>query len=248
MALRSLADGALFAEVYGEGPPQVLALHGWGRRGRDFSASLEGIPALALDLPGFGASPSPGTVIGAEGYAEMVARTLDSFAEPPVLVGHSFGGRVAVCLAAMHPETTGALVLTGVPLTRLSPVSKPPLGYRVLRALHRAGLISEDRIEARRHKIGSADYRAASGVMRGILVRVVGETYESQLRRIRSPVHLLWGESDREVPLAVARRAADVLEQAGVSAVTLEVLPGVGHDVPREAPQALRSAIQSVTG
>ena len=59
MALRALADGALFAEAYGDGSPRVLALHGWGRRGNDFAASLAEFDALAVDLPGFGATPAP---------------------------------------------------------------------------------------------------------------------------------------------------------------------------------------------
>ena len=110
MALRSFADGALFAEVFGQGQPRVIALHGWGRRGADFRQSLHDFPALAPDLPGFGASPIPDSVIGADGYADIVAQMLDDFDESPVLVGHSFGGRVAVCLAAKFPEKVGPLV------------------------------------------------------------------------------------------------------------------------------------------
>ncbi|MGD2061719.1 MAG: alpha/beta hydrolase, partial [Acidimicrobiia bacterium] len=119
MALRSFLEGALFAEAFGSGTPEVLALHGWGRRGSDFATTLHGLDAIAPDLPGFGASPAPEAVIGADSYADIVAKILDSFDRPPVLVGHSFGGRVAVCLAAKHPRLVGDLVLTGVPLIRL---------------------------------------------------------------------------------------------------------------------------------
>ncbi len=142
MALRSFLDGALFAEVYGEGAPDVLALHGWARRGNDFAAALEGLPAIAPDLPGFGASPVPGEVIGADAYADIVAEILGSFDRPPVLVGHSFGGRVAVCLAARYPEMVGPLVLTGVPLIRLETGRRPParLSPRPLAEPRRPGL------------------------------------------------------------------------------------------------------------
>ena len=72
MALRVFADGALFADAIGTGPPRVIALHGWARRSSDFRQVLGELDALALDLPGFGASPPPSEPWGAEDYAELV--------------------------------------------------------------------------------------------------------------------------------------------------------------------------------
>ena len=240
MVLRSFADGAMFAEVFGEGPPRVLALHGWGRRGADFKQSLHDLPALAPDLPGFGASPAPESVIGADGYADIVAQIVDDFDRPPVLVGHSFGGRVAVCLAAKMSDAVGPLVLTGVPLLQRTDPKKPALSYRMIRVLNKLGLVSDEQIEAERRKRGSADYRATTGVMRDILVKAVNESYESELSQIRSSVSMLWGNHDREVPVAVAERAVVLLDKAD-----LEVLDGIGHHVPIEAPDALRRVIDS---
>lgn len=239
MALRSFLDGELFAETYGAGSPEVLALHGWGRRGKDFTAFFEGLSGIAPDLPGFGASPIPDGVIGADSYADIVAGLLDTFDRPPVLVGHSFGGRVAVCLAARHPERVGPLVLTGVPLVRAGSTRKPPLAFRLARWANRVGLVSDERMEQERRRRGSADYRAATGVMRDILVKVVNESYETQLARIESPVHLVWGADDAEVPVSVAEAGLALLAHG-----SLEVLPSVGHFVPTQAPAALREAVE----
>ena len=247
MALRALDDGALFAEAYGDGPPRVLALHGWGRRGSDFAPSMAGFDALAVDLPGFGATPAPENVLGAEGYAALVATVLETFDRPPVVVGHSFGGRIAVCLAAAHPERVGSLVITGSPLLRLGPGKKPSIDYRTLRLLHRAHLVSDDRMEEIRRSRGSADYRAASGVMRDILVKVVNESYEAQLRQLRNRVLLLWGEDDHEVPVTVAEQALRIIRQARGTA-ELEVLPGVGHLVPTQAPEAISRVLAEELG
>ena len=242
MALRAFANGALFADATGSGPPRVIALHGWARRGADFRQVLEGLDALAVDLPGFGASPPPEAVIGADGYATVLAGLLDGMDRPPVLVGHSFGGRVAVCLAARYPDRVGPLVLTGAPLLRLGPGRQPSLGYRWMRALNRMGMVSDGRMERIRQEKGSADYRAASGVMRDILVKAVHESYEPQLKALKSPVSLLWGEADSEVPVEVARRAVEMITGAGGEA-ELEVLAGIGHFLPVQAPNALRRAI-----
>jgi pimeloyl-ACP methyl ester carboxylesterase len=238
--LKSFAGGSVFGEQFGDGPPQVLALHGWGRDRRDFDQVLAGLDAVAIDLPGFGASPEPAVAVGAAGYARLVAPVLDAFGERAALVGHSFGGRVAVHLAVLRPEKVGALILAGVPLLRRAGASrvKPPMPYRLIRALARWGLVSDDRMEQARQAYGSADYRAAHGAMREVLVTVVNESYEAELAQIDQPVHLIWGADDADVPVEVARRAMKYVANA-----QLTVLDGVGHHVCLEAPEAIRAAI-----
>jgi pimeloyl-ACP methyl ester carboxylesterase len=75
--------------------------------------------------------------------------------------------------------------------------------------------------------------------MRDILVKVVNESYESQLARVEAPVHLVWGADDAEVPVSVAEAALALLADG-----SLHVLPGVGHFVPTQAPMALREAVE----
>jgi pimeloyl-ACP methyl ester carboxylesterase len=94
-------------------------------------------------------------------------------------------------------------------------------------------------MEAVRLERGSADYRAAQGVMRDVLVRVVNESYEAQLARVTCPVELVWGADDDAVPVEVAERAAGMIP----GPTTLTVLPGVGHLSPLQAPDALRAAV-----
>jgi pimeloyl-ACP methyl ester carboxylesterase len=245
MALKSFAGGLLFGEALGPEPFRILVLHGWGRRGSDFKLSLEGLPALAVDLPGFGASPPPLTPMGSGGYAKLVEPVLADFETPCIIVAHSFGGRVAVMLAASHPDMVSGLVLTGVPLLAWRRPRKPSTWFRLVRMAAELKLISQARMEATRRRYGSADYAAASGVMRGVLVRVVSESYEKELSALRCPVHLLWGAEDREVPLVVAERAVDAI---GGDRATLEVLEGVGHHVPVQAPARLRTAVEDMLG
>jgi pimeloyl-ACP methyl ester carboxylesterase len=239
------AFGHLFGQVHGARQPRVVALHGWARRGSDFDQVLAGLDAVAFDLPGFGATPPPDVAVGSARYADAVAVALAAWTDPVVVVGHSFGGRVAVQLAATRPELVAGLVLTGVPLIRRSGGRRPPPGYRLVRWAHRVGLVSDERMERLKRSRGSADYRAATGVMRDVLVTVVNESYEDPLSRLRCPVRLVWGEADGEVPVEVARRALEVLTTAGADA-RLEVVPGVGHLVPVEAPAALRAAIEDL--
>lgn len=240
--LRALAGGALMARFFGDRPPEVLALHGWGRQSSDFTDALDGMAAVALDLPGFGSSPPPGEVWGAEEYALHILPVMEEMSVPVMVVGHSFGGRVAVCLAARRPDLVTGLVLTGAPLVGAVSTSRPRRAYRLIRWGHRRGLISDERMESLRRRHGSSDYRTARGVMREVLVKVVNESYEEQLDALSLPVHLVWGAQDSEVPVERARQAYRRLRESGCE-VWLREVDGAGHDLPLSRPDILRDAI-----
>lgn len=245
MTLTSFQRGTVFATRHGSGaPPRVLAMHGWGRNRTDFDAVLAGLDAYAIDLPGFGVSPPPPAAWTAADYAEQaVAPILGEFPDPVVVVGHSFGGRVAVCLAAAHPDRVASLVLVGVPLLRSAPRARPRLRYRALRALHRVGVVGDDAMERARRRHGSADYRQASPLMRQVLVQAVAESYEDELATIACPTELLWGEGDTEVPVAVAEAARAIAGHA-----RLTVVPGAGHLLPLTHPAEVRAAVDRAVG
>lgn len=245
--LRALAGGAIMARHFGTPPPRVLALHGWGRDSTDFAEILAGVAAVAPDLPGFGSSPPPARAWGADDYARHLQPVMSRMHTPAVVVGHSFGGRIAVCLAARFPDLVGGLVLSGAPLVRVAPPARPRLTFRLIRWGHRCGLVSDERMEAVRRKYGSRDYRAARGVMREVFVRVVNESYETQLGTLAGSVDLIWGEDDREVPVEGAAVVRRTLQEAGCQ-VRLQTVPGVGHDLPLRRPDVLRQAVDRMLG
>lgn len=249
--LRSFGDGTIFGEVAGDGPVEVVLLHGWARRGRDFAAVQEllvrrGVSSVALDLPGFGSSPPPTVAGGARLYASLVAPVLAALDRPVTLVGHSFGGRIATVIAADHPELVTSVIVTGTPLLHSPVAVRSPRTYRLIRWLHQRGWLSDERLEAARHRYGSSDYRAASGIVRDVLVATVAEGYEDELTRLDVPFIMLWGELDTVVPVAIAERANELLHTPDVDARRLRVLKEVGHFVPNEASGTLADLIVEV--
>jgi pimeloyl-ACP methyl ester carboxylesterase len=197
---------------------------------------LTGFNAVAFDLPGFGASPEPTEVWGSDDYAALIAKALATLGKPQVVLGHSFGGRIAVKLAASRPELVSGLVLTGVPLFQRA--SAPALPFRAVRWAHRRKLVPENLMERMRQRYGSQDYLRAQGIMRSVLVRVVKETYAEDLPQIKCPVELVWGQNDTAAPPEYAERACVMLGNAH-----LKVIEGVGHMTPLVASDAVHGAI-----
>jgi pimeloyl-ACP methyl ester carboxylesterase len=239
MPLTSFAGGSLFGVSYGTAKPWLLALHGWQRSHQDFDTMLSGQEAVAVDLAGFGVAPPPPAAWSTSDYGRWIFPVLEEMSERPVILGHSFGGRVALRLAQQFPDQVGALVLSGVPLVVDPDQSRPApaLAFRAARRLNRAGIVSEAAMTRLRRRYGSADYLAAQGVMRGVLVAAVNETYEDALSSFAGPIELVWGAQDDQAPLRVAELGLRLCRHG-----RLTTLEGVGHFTPLRAPEALMSA------
>jgi len=102
--------------ISGEGKP-VVALHGWGGSVQSFWPVAERLAPLGyqvhlIDLPGFGKSDLPPVVWGVADYARFVLAYLEEMhLDRVALLGHSFGGRISLILAAEHPERISRMVL-----------------------------------------------------------------------------------------------------------------------------------------
>lgn len=238
--LTTVGSSSLLAEKFGSSPPEIFTLHGWGRNGNDFASILNGRNGLALHLPGFGPAPPPETAWSSRDYADSIAAAIGSFG-PLILVGHSFGGRVAIRLAANYPNLVKALVLTGVPIYPTKKIAGPKPFFRFVRQLHKLKILPDSIMEVARQRYGSDDYKYSSGVMRKILVGVVRENYLDDAARVDCPVEMVWGELDNPAPVEVARKALDFFPKA-----TLRVVSGEGHLLTGNLENEIAKVIDSL--
>jgi len=213
--------------------PCFVWAHGWGQDRRALSPLAEALAGtgthLLLDFPGFGESPPPPDAWDTGDYADASAELLAS--RPPsgrtIWVGHSFGCRVGLQLAARHPHAVSALFLiagAGLPRQRSLP-ERIRLGARVrtFKALKRAAPLLGLDVEALRRRFGSRDY-ANAGEMRAVLAKVVAEDLSDVARAVRCPVHLVYGENDTETPPEIGERLARLISRA-----ELTILPRHDH-------------------
>ena len=219
--------------VWGEGRPIVL-LHGWGTSAESLGTVAKALEdrfrVYALDLPGFGWTPSAATVWGTWEYASYVEAFMDRVnISVASLVGHSFGGRIALALAAKWPDRVKSLVLVasaGI-RPRRGPLFRMKVGAaklaRQMFSLPMWGRLGERVIAELYQRMGSRDYRNA-GALRATLVKVVGEDLRGILSSVRTPTLIIWGDRDQEVPFS----SMEIMTR-GIQGSRLEVFEGAGH-------------------
>ncbi len=235
-------------EVHGDGHPVVL-LHGWGTDLRSFDSVASyvksGFKVYALDFPGFGLSEEPGEIWSVYDYADMTQAFLEELnIANPILVGHSFGGRISIILGSRLPIHKIILVdAAGVKPTRGTAYYIRIYTYKAMRALERVPGIRPlfgDLIDAYRNKAGSADYKSASTTMRQVLTKVVNDDLQHLMQKITAPTLLIWGSADTATPLSDAH----IMEQK-IPGAALIVFEGAGHYSYLEQPARFKAIINS---
>jgi pimeloyl-ACP methyl ester carboxylesterase len=214
----------------GTGEP-VVVLHGWGGRIESMAPVISCLSTarrvVALDLPGFGESPGPATAWGTADYARFVRGVLGSAGIGAAdFVGHSFGAKTSLYLAATEPEAVKRLVVAGSSGLRTPPSLKARLKRVVSRAGRAAGRLGPPGRALRAalyRRIASEDYRNA-GSLRPTFVKVVNEDLAPLLSDVAAPTLLVWGTADDAVPVAHARAMERAIPDAG-----LVLFEGAGH-------------------
>lgn len=222
--------------IKGQGE-NLLILHGWGsslavhRQMIDYLST--GCRVIALDMPGFGETPEPPAAWNVDDYADFVLEFLKVLQiDSVILLGHSFGSRVIIKMAARPnlPVSFSKIILVDgagiLPRKTLKQKFRIRM-YKIGKKIFSIGVVSKlypDVLENMRKKNGSADYNAASPLMRQVLVKVVNEDLTELLPSIKQPTLLIWGEMDTATPLSDGKLMEQRIPDAG-----LVVVKGAGH-------------------
>lgn len=211
--------------------PVVLLLHGWGCDSSIFSFIESDLSkdasVLAVDFPGHGKSGEPPEPWGVPEYAEQIALLLHKLSiDKVMIIAHSFGGRVAILLAANHPELVEKLLITGGAGIR-KPVSesqrKRQQQYKrynqtlnTLKAFKPLSAQVEKWQTALREKFGSPDYNRLNEGMRKTFVKVISLDLLPRLKEIKAPTLLIWGSEDTETPVWMGEQMEKEIQDAGL--------------------------------
>lgn len=214
----------------------VLLLHGWGSSVEPYRRLIDLLSkkyfVIALDMPGFGKTGEPGRPFDVDDYVDFVLEFLNGFSVSRIsLVGHSFGGRVIIKMANRElPFAVDKIVLidsAGIKPQASKKKSIKQRCYKLGKWFATRKPIAKwfpELLETLRVKFGSADYAAASPMMRQCLVKVVNEDLSNLLPGIKAPTLLVWGENDTATPLSDAKKMEAEIPNAG-----LAVIKNAGH-------------------
>jgi len=198
---------------YGSGE-DIILLHGWGQNIEMMKPLGDCFPdkkVTIIDFPGFGESSEPESSLTIYDYVEILEELLNKLnIKNPIVMGHSFGGRVAIIYASRN--NCEKLVLFGSPCIRNE---RKSLKENVLKKIKK--LPGMNKIgEFAKNYIGSTDYKNASPIMRETLVNVINEDLSEYAKKIKCPTLLIWGTLDEAAPIEDAKELEKLLKDGAL--------------------------------
>ncbi len=232
-------------------PQQLLILPGWEGSKKTWENFIKlaqkDFEVYCLELPCFGNEPCPNEIWGVENYADFVKQKITNLSlNKPILLGHSFGGQVAVYLAAKEPQLISKLILSGAAAIR------PKLNLKrfIFGSLAKIGkiffslpLIKNLGAPARKllYKLAdSPDFGQISGVKREICKKVLRQDLTEDLKKINTPTLIVWGSLDSYVPLSSGEKIAGLIKNS-----RLEIINGGKHGLHLQMPEKLYEIVKN---
>ena len=218
----------------GEKEETLLFLHGWQQSSADLKPLAKILSkdytCYLLDLPGFGRTPLEDEEWGTAEYVQEVKKFIEEKNIKPLLVGHSFGGKIALKLSTLYPESTAEkLVLIGTPglPQEKSIIKKLRFFYvkiagktiKLIDLIFRSNLFQNYFTP----RYGSKDYQTA-GQLRKLLVKTVTEDLSEFAKKSTKETLIINGDKDTSSPPEIARKYSKLIKNS-----RLEIMPNFDH-------------------
>lgn len=230
----------------------VIVLHGWGSCSKNWSWVKEllenqGYKVFVPDLPGFGENPPPSQPWSVDDYSDWVKKYIEKLSqihsesiEPFFLLGHSFGGGVAIKFALKYPQKVKKLFLVSTAAVRRKTIKKEIL-KRASNLFNKFSFLpfySFFRRVFYQFIIRKSDYLYSQGIMRETYLKVINEDLLNYSSQISLPTVIIWGRNDKITPLKDA-----YLINKEIKNSKLEIIEGAKHALNLETPEILAEKI-----
>lgn len=189
-------------QLVGTGSYLVL-LHGWGIDQTTFSNLVEQLKGyytvLTFDFIGFGESDKPLKPLTLNDYVDLTRSLITHLnITNPIIMGHSFGGRVAIKYALLYDVKT-LILCSSAGIKHLSIQKKIKIWrYKLLKNWYK--LVSKSKLEWLVRTSGSSDYQKCSPVMKQTMTNVINVDLKNDIKKLNCKTIVLWGYYDKVTP------------------------------------------------
>ena len=237
----------VYYEEYGlKEAPAVIVLPGWMATASLYKVIADTLSekyhVILLDMPGVGGNTSePSKSWDLNEFVDFTISFISTVGiKSLTLIGHSFGGRIIIKMMNRDdlPFDTERIVLIDSAGIRHELSKRTKRKQRFFKFVRR--FMTAAQIERYKETHGSADYRAASPIMRDCMVKAINEDLSPLLPNIRSEVLLIWGTADTATPLEDGEMMERLMPNAGLARIE-----GAGHFCFADAPVVFANILRS---
>lgn len=204
-------DISIYYEKYGNKNKTILILPGWGNTRPTFTNIInyfkEEYTIYIIDYPGFGNSPYPNKELNIYDYANIIRDFMENLnIINPIIIAHSFGGRITTLLTGYYKERIDKLILIDIatikPKKNIFKLIKEKI-YKFLKLLIK--LLPKLKQEKYKQKLlkafGSTDYINLPQNMHNTFKNIVNKDLKEYLNYIESEALIIWGKEDNSTPI-----------------------------------------------
>ncbi len=202
---------SIYYEKYGSGEKSIIILPGWGDTRKTFYYLInflkDNFTIYIIDYPGFGNSPLPKTDLTIYDYANIVNNFIKKLEiTAPIIIAHSFGGRIATILTGHYKEKINKLILidaAGIKPKKSLFQKIKQLTYKILKKLLKLlpSKVSKKLSKKITNIFSSTDYLALPDSMKKTFKNIVNEDLKHYLKNIDIETLIIWGKLDKDTPL-----------------------------------------------
>lgn len=241
-------DINIYYEKYGSSNKSIIILPGWGETRKTFLQMIHFLKdyftVYIVDYPGFGNSIFPNYDLTIYDYSRIIYEWIDSLnINDPILIGHSFGGRIITVLTGYYHYNFSNIILmnsAGIKPKKTLYSKLKTLSYKLLKRI--AKLLPKNiRNKFTRYlfnHFASSDYKAIDKKIMPTFRNIISEDLKPYLKNIKSRVLLIWGDLDTATPIKDA-----YIMQKEIKNSELIVVEGTDHFTYLRRPFLINSII-----
>ena len=190
-------------ETRGSGK-SVIMLHGWNADTSIYESIVNMLKKKYLiyiiDLPGFGESMIPSIPYTLDDYVDFIHTFIsDLNIDNPILIGHSFGGRIAIRYANKF-RINKLILISSAGIKRFNLKTKYKIHKYKIKKKYYILTKNITKLEELQNNSGSSDYQSLNNTMKKTMINIINTNQVTELKNINVPTLLLWGKKDLQTP------------------------------------------------